>query len=145
MKGRLVAYAIGVGVVIAVAGLRAQSSGPGVCPNDSKLLNGGPTAIFGDGDGTWWGLVMDGLTAAFPNDDVNNTQKIAYLQQVLGAPDLQTLDELKAYNLQLVSDGFDNNQNGYVCAFELRGRRAYANDPLIDVTTYGISDDKVSK
>ena len=29
----------------------------GTCPNDSKLLNDGPTKIFGEGPGTWWGLV----------------------------------------------------------------------------------------
>src|SRR6476661_8319234 len=30
---------------------------PGRCPNDSKLLNGGPTLVNGAGPGTWWGLV----------------------------------------------------------------------------------------
>jgi hypothetical protein len=142
MKRRLVAFAASVAVTIAVVGLRAQSGTAGVCPNDSKLMNGGPTSIYGDGDGTWWGLVIDGLNAAGLTTDA---QQIAYLQQALGAPDLNTLDELKAYNLQLVSDGYDKNQNGYVCAFELRGTRAYSGDPLIDITTFGISDDKVSK
>jgi hypothetical protein len=32
-----------------------------------------------------------------------------------------------------------------VCAFELRGKRAYSGDPLINITSFGIADDKVSK
>ena len=33
----------------------------------------------------------------------------------------------------------------YVCAFQLRGTRAYSGDPLIDITSFGIADDRVSK
>ena len=52
------------------------------------------------------------------------------------------LDDLKAFNLQLVSDVFDKNQNGYVCAFELRGTRAYL-DPLIRLSQFGVGDDHI--
>ena len=41
--------------------------------------------------------------------------------------------------------GWDKNQNGYVCAFELRGTRAYTGDPLIDTTSFGVSDDRIAK
>ena len=87
-------------VVLAAAAVHAQADAPGSCPRDSKLLNGGPTAVYGEGPGTWWGLV---------------------------------------------AAGWDKNQNGYVCAFELRGTRAYTGDPLIDTTSFGVSDDKVAK
>jgi hypothetical protein len=128
-------------LVIATGAVRAQSNEAGRCPSDSKLLNGGPTLVYGDGPGTWWGLVIDGLTAAgFDTDG----QKIDYLNQIFGT-DFTSLDDLKAYNLSLVDTGYDVNRNGYVCAFELRGTRAYSGDPLIDVTTFGISDDKVAK
>jgi hypothetical protein len=35
--------------------------------------------------------------------------------------------------------------NGYVCAFELRGTRAYLDNPYVDLTFFGISDDEVGK
>jgi hypothetical protein len=115
---------------------------PGTCPNDSKLLNDGPTRVFGEGPGTWWGLVMDGLLAAGFADQKD---QIAYLNNVVFGTDFSTLEELKVYNLQLIEDVFDKNQNGYVCAFELRGTRAYYDNPLVDVTFFGVGDDKVRK
>jgi hypothetical protein len=123
--------------------LRAQSGEPGECSEDSKLLNGGPTSVFGEGDGTWWGLVINGLNAAgFETDE----QKVAYLNQVFGTSfGFDDLDQLEVYNQNLVEENWDLNQNGYVCAYELRGTRAYLDDPLINLTYFGISDDKVRK
>jgi hypothetical protein len=118
---------------------RVLSGGPGVCPNDSKLLNGGPTSVFGEGDGTWWGLEINGLNAA---GFVTDAQKIAYLNQVFGTS-LGSLSQLEVYNQNQVGDNWDINQNGYVCAYELRGTRAYFDDPFINLTYFGISDDKV--
>ncbi|HTI40049.1 MAG TPA: hypothetical protein VL484_20980 [Vicinamibacterales bacterium] len=130
-----------LGAVLAIVVVSAQQAEPGRCPGDSKLLNGGPTLVQGDGPGTWWGLVIGGLEAAgFDTDE----QKLEYLSQVFGTP-FSTLDEAKAYNLDLVESGWDLNQNGYVCAFELRGTRAYSGDPLLNLTTFGISDDKVAR
>ena len=83
------------GFLIAPDALRA--SGPGACPRDSKLLNDGPTSVFGDGPGTWWGLIMDGLQAAGLDDE----------------------DEQIAY--------------------------AYYDNPLVNLTFFGISDDQVRK
>jgi hypothetical protein len=133
----VVAAAVFIGSVIT----RAQSGEPGTCPNDSKLLNGGPTLVFGEGPGTWWGLVIDGLVAA---GFVEEQDQLAYLNQVFGT-DFGTLDEMKAYNLQSVEDAWDSNENGYVCAFELRGTRAYLDNPYVDLTFFGISDDKLRK
>ena len=122
--------------IIASVGVRAQSGEPGDCPNDSKLLNDGPTAVFGEGAGTFWGLVIDGLSAAgFTDED----DQIAYLSQVFGM-DFFTLEEAKDYNLKLVEEVYDKNRNGYVCAFELRGTRAYLDDPLVDITFFGVGE-----
>lgn len=141
MKLRTFVCAVSAAIMLAAVGVLAQSGSAGRCPSDSKLLNGGPTAVQGDTPGTWWGLVTDGLNAAgFTTDE----EKLAYLNTLFGT-DFTTLDEMKTYNLGLVSAGYDLNGNGYVCAFELRGTRAYSGDPLIDITTFGISDDKVSK
>ena len=53
-----------------------------------------------------------------------------------------TLAEVRLFNLQSVSDAFDKNHNGFLCAYEARGTRAWNNDPLIDYTWFGVSDDK---
>jgi len=134
-------FALTVAVMFAIIGVAAQSGVPGKCPKDSKLLNGGPTLVRGEGPGTWWGLVIDGLEAAgFHSDE----DKIAYLSQVFGMP-FGSLDEAEDFNLDLLESAWDLNQNGYVCAFELRGTRAYSGDPLINITTFGVSDDNLPK
>jgi hypothetical protein len=129
------------GVMLAPVAARAQSGEPGRCPNDSKLLNDGPTLVYGEGPGTWWGLVINGLNAAgFETDE----EKIAYLNQVFGTS-FDILADLEIYNQILVEENWDLNKNGYVCAYELRGTRAYLDDPFINLTFFGISDDRVSK
>jgi hypothetical protein len=130
-----------VTVILLAATARAQTGEPGRCPNDSKLLNGGPTLVEGEGPGTWWGLVIDGLNAA---GFVTDEQKVDYLEQIFGRQ-FASLDDARLYNLSLLEATFDLNQNGYVCAFELRGTRAYSGDPLIDITTFGVGDDKIAK
>ena len=148
MKGLVlffVAFAV-IGLVdlqpsSAVQFTRTQASEPGICSSDSKLLNGGPTLVFGEEPGTWWGLVENGLVAA---GFVEDEDRIAYLNQVFGTS-FDTLDELRDYNLQLVEDNWDLNQNGYVCAYELRGTRAHYDNPYLNLTFFGISDDRVAK
>jgi hypothetical protein len=142
MRMRFVGIALLAGSILVTVTLRANLAGePGSCPSDSKLLNDGPTRVFGEGPGTWWGLVIDGLVAAGLDEE---DDQIAYLNEVFGTT-FDTLQELKEFNLQLVSDVFDKNQNGYVCAFELRGTRAYLDDPLVNITHFGVSDDKIGK
>lgn len=141
MKLRHMVCAVIAGAILApVAGL-AQSGEPGRCPNDSKLLNGGPTLVYGEGPGTWWGLVTEGLDTAFDN---NEAAKIAYLNNVFGTQ-YNSLAELEIYNQDLLSAAWDLNQNGYVCAFELRGTRAYLHDPFVNILNFGVSDDKLTK
>ena len=142
MRFRCIARSLVAGVIITSLDVRAGTPGDaGTCPNDSKLLNGGPTKILGEGPGTWWGLVINGLLAAgFTDED----DQIDYLNQIFNTS-FDTLEELKAYNLQLVADTWDENHNGYVCAFQLRGTRAYFRNPYVDLTFFGITDDKVAK
>lgn len=132
---------VGLQTANAVQFTRARSGEPGICPSDSKLLNGGPTLVFGEGPGTWWELVENGLIAA---GFVEEEDQIAYLNQVFGTS-FDTLDELRDYNLQLVEDNWDLNHNEYVCAYELRGTRAHYDNPYLNLTFFGISDDRVPK
>lgn len=85
--------------------------------------------------------MINGLLAA---GFVQEADQIAYLNSIFGT-DFTTLQQLKAYNLQVVSDEWDKNGNGYVCAFELRGTRAHFDNPYVDLTFFGISDDRLGK
>jgi hypothetical protein len=142
MNLRYIVRSLVAGAIITSFAVCASAAGtPGTCPNDAKLLNDGPTKIFGEGPGTWWGLVINGLLAAgFVDED----DQIDYLNQIFGTS-FDSLAELKAYNLQLVEDTWDENHNGYVCAFQLRGTRAHFDNPYVDLTFFGITDDKVAK
>jgi hypothetical protein len=141
MKIRRMLCALIAVTVFAPVAVQAQTGEPGHCSNDSKLLNAGPTLVYGEGPGTWWGLIIGGLDAAgFATDQ----QKIDYLNHVF-LTDLDSLTDLETYNQKLVADNWDQNQNGWVCAYELRGTRAYLDEPLINLTFFGISDDKVRK
>jgi len=139
MRFRAVSHSI-LAAMLAASTVVAMAA-PGSCPSDSKLLNGGPTLIEGDGPGTWWGLIVDGLNAA---GFVEEADQLAYLNQIFGT-DFATLDEARTYNLQLVADGWDANGNRYVCAYELRGTRAHFDNPYLNLTFFGISDDRVGK
>jgi hypothetical protein len=141
MKLRHIVCALILVVVLAPVVARPQAGDPGRCSSDSKLLNGGPTLVYGEGPGTWWGLIIGGLDAAGLATD---QQKIDYLNQVF-TTDFNSLADLETYNQNLVADNWDINQNGWVCAYELRGTRAYLNDPLVNLTFFGISDDKLRK
>jgi hypothetical protein len=119
----------------------AQVNTDTTCPSDSKLLNDGPTQVFGNGPGTFWNLVEGGLQSAFGNDEA---AKLQYISGVFGQP-FTTLDEARDYNLKAVSTTFDKNQDGLVCVFDLRGTRAYLRDPYIKFTYFSVADDKISK
>jgi hypothetical protein len=142
MSIRCIVRSLFAGIIITSFAVCADAqAAPGACPNDSKLLNDGPTKISGEGPGTWWGLVINGLIAAgFVDED----DQIDYLNEIFDTS-FDTLEELKAYNLQLVQDTWDENHNGYVCAFQLRGTRAHFDNPYVDLTFFGITDDKVAK
>ena len=141
MKRRSIAHLLMSASVVTSVAVHAATPAPGKCANDSKLLNDGPTQISGEGPGTWWGLVINGLlVAGFVDED----DPIDYLNDIFGTS-FGTLDELKAYNLQLVADTWDENRNGYVCAFQLRGTRAHFDNPYVDLTFFGVGDDRIAK
>jgi len=135
--------AIGLCILAAIAPQQALADvhTDSRCTGDSKLLNDGPTQVFGDGAGTYWNLIADGLQAAFGNDQA---AKIEYLNGVFGQ-DFATLDAARDFNLQALSTTFDKNQNGLVCVYDLQGARANLRDPYAKYTYFSISDDKVSK
>jgi len=140
MIRRFVRIAVVAGVVGSTA-VPMTALSPGSCPSDSKLLNGGPTLVTGQGPGTWWGLVISGVIAAGFDEE---QEQIAYLNSIFGTS-FGDLASLQAFNIQEVSDFWDKNQNGFVCAFELRGTRAYVGDPFVNLTYFGISDDRIPK
>jgi hypothetical protein len=140
MNLRRMAFALILSVTVACVAVRAQSGEPGDCSNDSKLLNGGPTAVFGDGPNTWWGLVTDGLNQT----GLDEQGQIDYLNHIFGT-NFDNLNALKTYNLDLLEDAWDKNHNGFICAYELRGTRAYLDDPFDNLTFFGVSDDKIAK
>ena len=130
-----------VAMFLAFSAAHMTALSPGSCPSDSKLLNGGPTRVAGQGPGTWWGLVISGVIAAGFDEE---QEQIAYLNSIFGTS-FADLASLQAFNIQQVSDFWDKNQNGFVCAFELRGTRAYVGDPFVNLTYFGISDDRIPK
>jgi len=136
-------WAIGLCISLSVAPQPASADvrTDAKCTSDSKLLNGGPTEVFGTGLGTYWELIEGGLQSAFGN---NEAAKIEYLEGVFGQQ-FATLDEARDYNLQTLSTAFDNNQDGLVCVYDLRGTRANLRDPYSKYTYFSISDDKIAK
>jgi hypothetical protein len=121
------------------AGAQAQTDA--TCTNDTKLLNGGPTQVFGHDSGTYWALIEGGLQSAFGDDE---SAKIQYLSGVFGQQ-FASLDAARDFNLQVLSAAFDKNQDGLVCVYDLRGTRANFRDPYSKYTYFSVSDDKVTK
>ena len=137
MRSRLASVFVGV-VILASVALQATPRDPGVCPRDSKLI--GQVSVFGNEfEASWWRLTYNGMIAA---GLTTSTQQRDYINSVFGT-NFATLAEARLYNLQLVSDSWDKNGNGFVCAYDLRGTRAYITDPLFTFTFFGISDDKI--
>jgi len=134
---------IGLCILVSIAPQRAvaEVQTDATCTSDSKLLNGGPTEVFGDAPGTYWNLIEGGLQSAFGDDEA---AKIQYLSGVFGQQ-FTTLDEARDYNLQALSTAFDKNQDGLVCVYDLRGTRANLRDPYSKYTYFSVSDDKIPK
>ena len=135
--------AIGLCILVSITPQRAvaEVQTDATCTSDSKLLNGGPTEVFGDAPGTYWNLIEGGLQSAFGDDEA---AKIQYLSSVFGQQ-FATLDAARDYNLQVLSTAFDKNQDGLVCVYDLRGTRANLRDPYSKYTYFSVSDDKSPK
>ena len=142
-SARLRSVAIGLCILVSTAPVPgfAEVQTGATCTNDSKLLNGGPTQVFGDAPGAYWNLIEGGLQSAFGNDEA---AKIQYLSGVFGQQ-FTTLDQARDYNLQTLSTAFDGNGDGLVCVYDLRGTRANLRDPYSKFTYFSVSDDKIIK
>ena len=141
MRLRLAATVLVVSMIGTSARLLAMPPrDPGTCPRDSKLI--GAVSTFGDeSEASVWQILYTGMIAA---GLITPDEQRDYLNGVFGTS-FATLDEVKNYNLQIVSDTFDKNANGFICAFDLRGTRAYNTDPYFEFTWFGASDDKIRK
>lgn len=109
----------------------ANGQGPQACMPDSKLI-GRFAASTADAPGTWWRLTKDRF------DALGVTDYKAALEGFYG----QSFSSLDAA-IQFLIDGvasWDANGNGYVCAFEVRGTRAYLGENALYLL--GIADDK---
>ena len=139
MSSRFAAVVFIALVIVASVSLQATPARePGVCPRDSKLI--GQVKVFGtEFEASWWRLIYRGMVD-FGYTSPN--QQRDYLNGVYGTS-FDTLAEVRDFNLQDISDSFDKNNNGYVCAYDLRGTRAYNDDPLFNFTWFGVSDDKI--
>jgi len=141
MRIRFAGIVLVAAAVFASHALRAaEMREPGDCPRDSKLI--GQVSVFGNEfEASWWHLIFSGMVAG---GLLTETAQRDYLNGVYGT-NFATLAEVRDVNLQDVSDAFDKNGNGFVCAYDLRGTRAYNGDPYFDFTWFGVSDDKIRK
>ena len=111
-----------------------KGQGPQACVPDAKLI-GHIAVSTADVPGTWWRLTKDRFDALGVSD-----YKGA-LEGFYG----QTFATL-ADAIQYLIDGvasWDANGNGYVCAFEVNGTRAYLGTNALYLI--GIADDKHSE
>lgn len=123
---RVIAVAAG-----ATAHATANGNGPQACAPDTKLI-GRVAASTADQPGTWWRLTKDRF------DALGVTDYRAALSSFYG----QDFPSLQAA-IQFLIDGvvaWDANGNGYVCAYEVRGTRAFLGENALYL--FGISDDK---
>ena len=111
--------------------LAANGQGPQACVPDSKLI-GRFAASTSDVPGTWWRLTKDRFDAQ------SVTDYKAALEGFYGQSFASLADAI-----QFLIDGvvaWDANGNGYVCAYEVNGTRAYLG--VNSLYLLGIADDK---
>ena len=104
---------------------------PQDCVPDVKLI-GCFAVSTADEPGTWWRLTKDRFDAA------GVTDYRAALESFYGLS-FDTLDDAIEYLIEGVA-AWDKNGNGIVCAFEMRGTRAYLGENALFLL--GIDDDK---
>ena len=117
--------------VAAVTALSESGQGPQACTPDVKLI-GRIAVSTADVAGTWWRLTKDRF------DELGVTDYRSALEGFYGQ-NFNTLDDAIQYLIDGVAT-FDVNGNGYVCAFEVPGKRAYLGVNALYLL--GIADDK---
>jgi hypothetical protein len=117
---------------VAMAGVATSNGqGPQSCMPDAKLI-GRFAVSTADVPGTWWWLTKDRF------DALGVTDYKAALEGFYGQ-NVATLAGAIQYLLDGVAS-YDTNGNGYVCAFEVRGTRAFLG--INALYLLGIADDK---
>ena len=110
---------------------KSNGQGPQACAPDTKLI-GRFAASTADVPGTWWRLSKDRF------DALGVTDYKAALEGFYGQS-FATLDDAIAFLIDGVKS-YDTNGNGYVCAYEERGTRAWLGVNALYLL--GIADDK---
>lgn len=109
----------------------SKGQGPQACAPDSKLINRVAVSTA-DVPGTWWRLTKDRF------DELGVTDYKGVIEGFYGES-FATLPDA----IQFLIDGvatWDENENGYVCAYDVRGTRAWLGDNVLYL--FGIADDK---
>ena len=122
---------LGPNVAATSTGARSNGQGPQACAPDTKLI-GRFAASTADVPGTWWRLSKDRF------DALGVTDYKAALEGFYGQS-FATLDDAIAFLIDGVKS-YDTNGNGYVCAYEERGTRAWLGVNALYLL--GIADDK---
>lgn len=117
--------------LVASASPSSNGQGPQACTPDTKLI-GRFAASTADVPGTWWRLTKDRF------DALGVTDYKAALEGFYGQS-FSTLNDAIGFLIAGVAS-YDANGNGYVCAFEERGTRAYLGVNALFLL--GIADDK---
>ncbi|HET7689010.1 MAG TPA: hypothetical protein VFK41_01415 [Nocardioidaceae bacterium] len=109
---------------------------PGDCNNDSKLI--GPILLStDDAPGTWWRLTKEGFEAGGIHGEAAYK---AWIDAAFGTTFGSLEEAVQALVDAVVS--LDRNGNGYVCATNVRGTRAFIGDPNWTYYFFGVQDDK---
>jgi hypothetical protein len=116
---------------VASASPTSNGQGPQECTPDTKLI-GRFAASTADVPGTWWRLTKDRF------DALGVTDYKAALEGFYGQS-FSSLNDAIAFLIAGVAS-YDVNGNGYVCAFEERGTRAWLGVNALYLL--GIADDK---
>jgi hypothetical protein len=109
----------------------ANGQGPQACVPDAKLIRRVAVSTE-DVPGTWWRLTKDRF------DELGVTDYKGTLEGFYGQR-FDTLDDAIRYLIDLVA-AYDTNGNGYVCAYQVRGTRAWLGTAVLFL--FGIDDDK---
>jgi hypothetical protein len=137
MRLRLAGIAL-VALFLFTSDVLRTTADPGVCPRSSHLIGQVSVSLALPGP-SWWDLIFNGMIAYGLTDP---DDQAAYLSGVFGQH-FTSLEEARDINVKAVADAFDKNHNGYVCAYDLEGTRAYNTDPLFQFTWFGVGDDKI--
>jgi hypothetical protein len=110
-------------------------SSKGSCRPDSKLIGRIALTDSEDAD-AWWGLTRNGLIAS---GVVSEADQLATMEGWFGE-DFGSLDEAIDFLVAAVKP-VDANDNGFVCAYNIRGTRTSLGDPLYQYTLFKTLDD----